>query len=437
MDQTNEITASVKNHIFESDAFSRLDETEDRLFYSTDRFVDHLDAPALCKVEKIIGNLIVKKEPVILDMMAGWNSHIPDDVKPGEFIGLGLNKRELIKNKALTKFIVQDINQNIRFPFPDDYFDVVLNVVSIAYITRPIEIFRETGRVLKKSGLFLIIFSNRMFPQKAVKIWRKSKIHERLLLLGHFFRASQFFGDPFIILSEGNSNPPLKEEIKPTFKGNLDPVYAVYAYKKGRDVNYNLNTAELRSSKIDIIRENIVVLVASLKNFEVAAKTLSPQQVILILSRCYSRLSSIVNDYGGIVCGYEKDSMLVFFRSITEMKSIMEKSLTCAIALQKVMMDLNNILHQREVPNLQLGTGIHSGEAIIGGIPFVRGIKFSGIGNVIQTAYRIEEVASGGQILISPPVYSEISDSIQIKNTITEKIEGFESPLDLFEIAYS
>ena len=59
--------------IFGTDAFSRLDESDDLEFYSRDRFVSHLDSLALSTVEKLIGTLVVEESPAILDLMAGWN----------------------------------------------------------------------------------------------------------------------------------------------------------------------------------------------------------------------------------------------------------------------------------------------------------------------------------------------------------------------------
>ena len=46
---------------FESDSFSRLDETDDALFYETDRVVDSVGISALTTVEGIIGTLVVAK----------------------------------------------------------------------------------------------------------------------------------------------------------------------------------------------------------------------------------------------------------------------------------------------------------------------------------------------------------------------------------------
>jgi len=176
--------------IFGKDAFSRLDESDDLEFYSRDRFVSHLDSLALSTVEKLIGTLVVEESPAILDLMAGWDSHIPGDLRAREAVGLGLNENELRKNKVLSEAVIHDLNKDPYLPFPDNRFDVVVNTVSVDYMTKPAEVFKEVGRVLKPGGLFLVIFSNRMFPEKAVKVWREAGEEERVLLVEDFFKEA-------------------------------------------------------------------------------------------------------------------------------------------------------------------------------------------------------------------------------------------------------
>jgi len=142
---------------FSEDAFSRPDISEDSRFYATDRFVSHLDALALSTVERIIGTLIIEERPYILDLMASWDSHLPRDLKPSRVTGLGLNQRELEKNPAISEIVLHDLNGNPRLPFPDKTFDVVLNTVSVDYMTAPVQVFQEAGRILKPGRQFGIL----------------------------------------------------------------------------------------------------------------------------------------------------------------------------------------------------------------------------------------------------------------------------------------
>jgi SAM-dependent methyltransferase len=221
----------LRSPIHREDAFSRTDESDDRIFYSQDRFVGHLDAVARATVERLIGGLVAEKEPVILDLMAGWDSHIPETLKPARVVGLGLNENELRKNAALTEFVVHDLNKVPDLPFPDNTFDAVINAVSVDYMTRPVEVFREVGRVLKPGGLFLVVFSDRMFPQKAVKVWKESDEGERVILVEEFFRESRLFEKTTFFVSLGKPRPA---DDKYAGMGiPSDPIYAVYADRIG------------------------------------------------------------------------------------------------------------------------------------------------------------------------------------------------------------
>ena len=219
-------------HILSADdAFHRADESPDNNFYAPPRMVEHLDTTALDIVEELVASLAIEDEPVILDLMASWDSHIPESVKPARVSGLGLNPQELEANPILTERIVHDVNADPILPFQDNTFDLVLNVVSVEYLTDPGEVFREVGRVLKPGGLFLVIFSNRWFPPKVVRVWEESSEHERIGLVEEFFREGRAFNDPEVFVSMGLPRP---EEDKYYDTGvPSDPVFAVFAEKEG------------------------------------------------------------------------------------------------------------------------------------------------------------------------------------------------------------
>jgi len=216
---------------YPDDAFSRLDETDDASFYSKERFVQHLDATALATIENLIGRLINEKRPAILDLMASWDSHIPGTIDPSKVVGLGLNERELAENERLTDRVVHDLNRNPELPFEGETFDAVICTVSIDYVTRPEALFREVARILKRDGFFLVIFSNRYFPPKVVKIWREATEEERLEFVQDFFRSSEKFEEPRVFISRGLPRPDTDKYARLGIPS--DPVYAVYASKKG------------------------------------------------------------------------------------------------------------------------------------------------------------------------------------------------------------
>lgn len=213
------------------DAFVRTDDSDDTVFYSKDRMVDHLDSLALETIEMLVGRLIVEENPVILDLMASCDSHIPASVNVSRVVGLGLNERELATNSALDEYLIHDLNKNPELPFEDAAFDAVLNTVSVDYMIHPVQVFAEVGRILKPGGLFLVSFSNRYFQQKVVKVWRHASGQQRIQLVERFFDESSRFEEPTVYVSRGKPRPA---HDKCAWLGiPSDPVCAVYANKKG------------------------------------------------------------------------------------------------------------------------------------------------------------------------------------------------------------
>jgi SAM-dependent methyltransferase len=213
------------------DAFRRDDEEDDAVFYGPPRLVSHLDATAMNTVERLVAGLVCEADPKILDLMSSLDSHLPSRRQFSHVTGLGMNAEELEANPALTLRIVHDINSNPTLPFPDEHFDVVLNVASAEYLTRPIEVFQEVGRVLKPGGLFLVIFSTRWFPPKVVRAWDDAREEERLGIVEEYFRGAGVFATTEFFISMGLPRP--EDDRYFSLGVPSDPVFAVFAEKDG------------------------------------------------------------------------------------------------------------------------------------------------------------------------------------------------------------
>jgi SAM-dependent methyltransferase len=224
--------ARWQNHAtdyFAEDAFARKDERPDETFYSSPRFVQHIDDTAIEMVRNTYGRFLTGGMRV-LDLMSSWQSHVPTNVQLKSLTGLGLNMDELKRNRQLTNITVQDLNVNKTLPYPNDTYDAVLNTVSVEYLTDPIAIFKEVARVLHPGGHFVVTFSNRWFPPKAIKIWEELHDFERMGLVAEYFLQSGGFANVQTYSIRGLPRPH-NDKYYPDLL-HSDPVYAVWGQKK-------------------------------------------------------------------------------------------------------------------------------------------------------------------------------------------------------------
>ena len=208
-----------------ADFFRRVDDSDDELFYSTPRLVVHIDDGAIAKVGEIYAR-ILPQAGAILDLMSSWRSHLPAHLRLARLVGLGMNRAEMEDNPALTEIVIHNLNRAPRLPFADAEFDGAVVTVSVQYMTSPLETFGEVARVLKPGAPFIVTFSNRMFPTKAVAVWQNLDDYDHVKLVARYFMESGGFENIEAIDKSApdplGSNPNLPPS---------DPVWAVVGYR--------------------------------------------------------------------------------------------------------------------------------------------------------------------------------------------------------------
>ncbi len=199
-------------------ACARIDETDDRLFYAEPRIVTHIDDNAIAAIKEFFDQTL-PKNAAILDLMSSAFSHLPEGFPAQRVVGLGLNAVELHVNPVLDEYVIHDLNANPTLPFDDGEFAAVIMTVSMQYLTKPVAVFREVHRTLQPDSPFIVIFSNRLFPTKAVYIWRATSDAEHAELVQHYFRLAGGYTEITFL------------DCTPQTDGYTDPVYIVMAKK--------------------------------------------------------------------------------------------------------------------------------------------------------------------------------------------------------------
>lgn len=171
------------------EAYARHDESPDDQFYSFPRKVVHIDEGAIAALGRLYTDVLPPGGRV-LDLMSSWRSHLPDGHRFREVVGVGMNAEEMAENPQLTSAIVHDLNRDPRLPFEDREFDAAVCAVSIQYMTKPLPVFREVRRVLRSGAPFVVSFSNRCFPTKAVAVWLSATDRQHVELVRAYFKAA-------------------------------------------------------------------------------------------------------------------------------------------------------------------------------------------------------------------------------------------------------
>jgi SAM-dependent methyltransferase len=198
--------------------FDRADANRDGLFYAQPRLVTHIDDGAIEAAGRIYQALEI--HGTVLDLMSSWISHFA--IAPDRLVALGRNALELARNEAAVGGIVADVNDHPELPFVDAAFEHAVCAVSVDYLSRPLDVFDDVARVLRPGGVFCHVFSNRLFPTKAINGWLHASEEDRVTICAEYFRRSGVDGGSFWTEPEATVS-----------RGAGDPLYAVWARRRG------------------------------------------------------------------------------------------------------------------------------------------------------------------------------------------------------------
>jgi len=190
------------------EAFAKEDEGDDLAFYAPPRLVTHIDENAVRALERFYRRQLPQGAR-LLDLMSSWVSHLPQDRAYTEVVGHGMNAAELDANPRLTRWFIQDLNQDPVLPLDDHAFDAAMACVGVQYLQQPLAVFGEVRRVLEPGAPFIVSFSNRCFPTKAVAIWRSLDTNGHVALVKLYLERAGFTDIVANLLTDGTAGDPL------------------------------------------------------------------------------------------------------------------------------------------------------------------------------------------------------------------------------------
>ena len=155
------------------------------------------------------------------------------------------------------------------------------------------------------------------------------------------------------------------------------------------------------SFKLGGVNQTVTVLFADIRGFTAFAEKENPEKVVGLLNRYFSVMSEIIFAYGGTLDKYIGDGLMAIFGAPNATPEDARNAVKTAITMQKRLAVLNRELNSEGLSGVDIGIGLHTGEAVIGYIGSEQRSEYTAIGDTVNLASRLESNALGGQILIS------------------------------------
>ena len=220
-----------------------------------------------------------------------------------------------------------------------------------------------------------------------------------------------------------------KQEIKETFSRYMGPSLIEYV------LSHEPGLMARRE------RRHAVVMFADIRNFTRFTRLVEPNEVIERLNKFFTKMTEVVYKFEGTIFELTGDEILVAFNAPFDQADAPNRALETAVAMQERFNALRMELFEELNTGFGMGIGIDQGDVIVGNVGAETRMTFRMVGDAVNTAHRLVDIAVDGQIVISESVFKNLqidSSSLLQANPLGPmgevEIRGKDEPERLYQV---
>ncbi len=191
------------------------------------------------------------------------------------------------------------------------------------------------------------------------------------------------------------------------------------------------------SFKLGGINQTITVLFADIRGFTAFSEKEKPEKVVGLLNRYFSVMSEIIFAHGGTLDKYIGDGLMAIFGAPNATSEDAKNAVKTAITMQKRLATLNKELESEGLSRINIGIGLHTGEATIGYIGSEQRSEYTAIGDTVNLASRLESNAQSGQILISEATAQASGNLFSLISREPLTVKNRRQAVSMFEVSWN
>jgi adenylate cyclase len=177
---------------------------------------------------------------------------------------------------------------------------------------------------------------------------------------------------------------------------------------------------------------DVTVMFCDIVGFTTLCQHAEPQVVGELLNNFFGRMGEVIFEHDGTLDKFIGDAILAVFGAPFDQPDHATKAVSAALHMRR---ELARVNAERPDQPIRMRVAINSGRALTGDIGSPKRREFTVLGDVVNTAARIESsVAQPDQIVISKDTRDRIGDAFQLKSLGVVTLRGRDSELEVFEI---
>jgi len=208
-------------------------------------------------------------------------------------------------------------------------------------------------------------------------------------------------------------------------------------YRLGRYVGEDL-VEKLINSKDGMFLENerkdVTILFADIRSFSILAERMSAEDVVSMLNQFFSIMVDIIFRNNGILDKFVGDQLMAVFALIPSENTHAYDAVRTAVEMLDATEDLMRIRAKQDQETFMIGIGINTGSGIVGNVGSENRMDYTVIGDSVNVAARLEQMAGGGEIIIGEQTYRQTQGLFRMRKKGEIYVKNKTEPVICYEV---
>ena len=178
--------------------------------------------------------------------------------------------------------------------------------------------------------------------------------------------------------------------------------------------------------------KTVTILFTDIINFTRLSEVLSPGQVSQLLNHYFKEMSDVIFDYNGTLDKYMGDAIMAIFGAPIERETDAERAILTALEIRNTLTGMMEDMEPQKKFDIRLG--INTGRVLAGNLGSPKRMDYTVIGDVVNTAYRLQSIAKPNQILIGESTYQCVNNKFNIKKIGQRSVKGKSKAITVYEV---
>lgn len=186
--------------------------------------------------------------------------------------------------------------------------------------------------------------------------------------------------------------------------------------------------------KLGGTRQIISIMFGDIRGFSTYSENLDPEKLVEILNVYMTIASDAIYQHQGVIDKFMGDAVMALYN--TPLRPQADHALRAVRSAASMMADIR--AYHETVPGterLQFGIGVHTGEAVVGNIGSPERLDYTAIGDNVNLAKRLQEVAKPNQILLSDDAYQIVKDYVVVTELEPIQVKGRSQYTKVYELS--